>query len=404
MLCIKLLVSYTAFFTIIIESNKCLAMSFTAQYDDLNRNKASTALPLQVGVFTAAASIQINQPKPKHIENLQTILLNITIFATSISLEWKFWVITKTRVKRSGNASVVPERRSLEWVIKVRQFGTLNVNIYHVTDEENSIDDILVHNTTYNYTIKGLEPLTPYELCIHSKHHTITDSIYTVINSKQSITQSNRNYDICKEIVTLSSNSDNISEIAMASAISSASTTIVIVVMFCCCRRGSKRDTKTKSSRQHKHRRSIKYQRIWKWLDKSPQRSSLSTSSNGTNIKQFHLNHAIIPVVNHSDDFVTYIDPNDIKCITGKKVRIFSRIPKPLSNYTSQMRNNISTTSKFKIRYGRPNSWPQIDSNKVYNKSNSNPSLSNAQNNKLWFRSMSSGVKLNNSISNVDFV
>lgn len=404
MLCIKLLLSLIIF-EICIEPNKCSAMSFTAQYDDLNR-KAITPLPLQVAAFTAAASIRINQPKPKHIENLQTVLLNITLLATSISLKWKFWVITRTRVKRLSNAKVTPEKRSLEWVIKLRQYGTLNVNIYHVTDEENSIDDLLVHNKTYNYTIKNLEPLTAYELCIHSKHHTISDSINVVVNSHQSITQSNKNYDICKEVVTRSLDSESISNIAIASAISSASTTIVIFVMFCCCRKGRhKRDVRTNTLRQQKYRRNIKYQRIWKWLDKSPQRSCLTTSTNATNSKQHQLNHAVIPVVNHSDDFVAYINPNDIKCITGKKVRIFSKNPKPLSNYNiPKMRDNITMTSMFRKRYARPNSWPQIVPKKPCLKSQSNPSLSSAQKAKLWFHSMSSGVKLNNSLSSIDFV
>ena len=406
MLSFKILLCFIALNKLCIQSNKCLAMSFTARYEPTARVSAITPLPIDsvpingLTALTAAASIQINEPKPKHIDKMQTILLNITLLTTSISLKWRFIVTTKNRIKRlSTLANVERQRRSLEWVIKVRQYGTFNVNVYHVKDEHNSIDDIRVHNQTYNYTIKGLQPLTAYELCIHSTH-TIADSMQSLVNAYH------RNNDICKEIVTPDNVGHRVVDITMASAISSASTTVIIVVMFCCCRKSNDQSirTETMRNRRQNKRKHFKYHRIWKWLDRSPPRSYMTSSSMTALNSKMQANRPILNPVVNSHEF--YINPEDIKCITGKNVRVFTKKAKPMSSsmhtstYVPKVRNNISTTSLFRRRYARPNSWPFFNPDRTWLKTQSNPNISTNSANKLWFHSLSSDVNFTTSLSN----
>ena len=396
--------------TTVNQLHVCLAMSFTARYEAQSATSSSTVSPIVDGPFrgdqsvvitglTAAASIQINGPKPRHIERMETVLVNITPLTSSVRVKWKFLVLTKNRIKRmSTRASVERARRSLEWVIKVRQYGTLNVNVYHVKDDHNSIDDFLVHNQTYNYTIKGLQPLTAYELCFHSNHG-ITDAINSMVNSYQ------KPNDICKEIITPEWSGERVVHITMASAISSASTTVVIVVMFCCCRKSNDRSDRSHTSianRRHNRRKRFKYQRIWKWMDRSPQRSLMSSSSMSAANSKLPVTRPILnPVVNGRE---FYINPEDIKRITAKNVRVFTKNAKPLTpnhNYVPKVRNNISTTSMFRKRYRRPSSWPLIDEH-TWLKTQSNPNIStNSETaaNKLWFHSFSSDIDVNKSVS-----
>lgn len=397
---------------------KCLAMNLTTNSMDNGLNKNTSASNhFHVAAFTAAASIQVNYPKPKHIESLQTVLLNMTIESNSVNIKWKFLVITRNRTKRQTDAFIVPEKRSLEWIIRLRKYGTLNIRVYRVADENNILDDERIHNKTYDYIIEDLEAKTAYELCIQSKHHTISDKMESLINSKATINHSpsNQKYTICKEIVTLSSTRKNTTELAMAATISSASTTLIIIVLICCCR-SKRRDVKQHVMLKRGQvgcRKSIKYQRIWRWLDKSPQRSSISLSSNCNNnhAKRQQSQHAIIPVVNHkSNSNVTYINPNDIKCITSsKKMRIFSRGSKPLCSYIANIRTNNNDTigNKFKMRYGRPNSWPEMKCMNTSGKSQSTTSISSMPTSTMWFRSLSSShksIRDDKNDTNVDFV
>lgn len=376
----------------------CAAMSFTARYESVSPSTASPIVdgPLRgdqsvvITGLTAAASIQINEPKPRHIAHMSTVLTNITLMTSSIRVKWKFVVITRNRIKRlSRLASVERARRSLEWVIKVRQYGTLNVRVFHVRDEHNSIDDFLVRNQTYNYTIRGLQPLTAYELCFHS-NHIIIDTMNSIVNSHQ------KPNDICKEIITPEYSGERVVDITMASAISSASTTVIIVVMFCCCRKGNDRSDRShtsKTNRHHNRRKRFRYQRIWKWMDRSPEQSLMSSSSVSANNSKVAVTRPILNPVVSSHEF--YINPEDIKRITAKNVRVFTKNTKPLTpntNYVPKMRNNISTTSMFRKRYRRPSSWPLIDE-RTWLKTQSNPNIStNSETNanKLWFHSFSS--------------
>ena len=204
----------------------------------------------------------------------------------------------------------------------------------------------------------------------------------------------------------------------MASAISSASTTVIIVVMFCCCRKSKEQSVRSRSQSKslrnrsknpRNRRKQLKYHRIWKWLDRSPQRSLMSTSSMSAANSKIQVNRPILnPVVNNHE---FYINPEDIKCITGTNVRVFTKKVKPLniqsSNYVTKIRNNISTTSLFRRRYARPNSWPLIAAtDSTWLKTQSNPNISGfsgnttTASNKLWFHSFCSDANLTTGPSN----
>ncbi|XP_054164595.1 probable serine/threonine-protein kinase DDB_G0282963 [Oppia nitens] len=380
----------------------------------------------RVPALTAGISIKINSAKPRHIDTVETVLLNITFqeSSTAIKIKWRFVVHTKQshRWKRqllssssSSSASaayVEREHRPLEWVVKLRQFATFNVNIYTIKDDANSMDSLAVHNQTYSYTIRGLQPQTAYELCLQSSHHMI-DEISSMVNSYS------RGGGLCKEFVTVAAAVDavqdnsnqRLADITVASAISTASTTFMIVVVFCCCCRTSKKNRHKVTdgdNDDHRNRQIVKYEPMCCTCMTSSANNSGNTSdsseltmtSDGGGVdgvikpaKKLQNNstgnrvvyNPVIEVIdsnnndNDSPDGDDNTDNNHKLRVFTKNVRVFKKTSTFNTNNTNnnrqllviktdgtggtgrrQPRNNISTTSMFIKRYGKPRSWPML--------------------------------------------
>ena len=397
--------------------------SENAKVREIFSKKTGSFNPIFYGsTLNADASILISYPLPKQLQSIKTVLINVTVLSTSIELKWKLLLsaIRKIddenhdeslhfikRIKRNKQAQVKKQHLiPFEWIINVRKYGTLDISVYNVSIEENFDDDFISKNQNriYKLIIPNLTPQTAYDICIYSKSHSIIDDTKIILNSKSMINSPLLNDRmICKEIITEKEISYLTSDLAIAASISSASTTIIVAIIFCCCSKPKKsNDNKTKD------RKNVKYKPIWRRLD-STRSSATSTSeskiansnlpeSNLKNQRAFneinHHHHDGV-IFNQNTDAVTYINPQDIRCIKGTRVRVFKKTSHTFNHISFITTSNKMMNSKFKIRYGkmRPGSWPDMSPPKtqsILKSSGSMESLSRLK--KFWFHSNPSGL------------
>ncbi|XP_022256290.1 uncharacterized protein LOC111089005 [Limulus polyphemus] len=188
---------------------------------------------------TSTVSVETSEDvKPKTF-HIKTILTDININPKSISITLK--IVTASTTERSviQNYSLNDSSDSLKWIIRVRKFASFNITETEISVDTNEVQS----NRSFEYTVTDLSPSTGYDFCvqaINSKLVDETDKILPDIVSPlvhQSLYKENMNSisTSCKEVVTPKEKIFPVTEVAIATTVSTSTSAVVVAVVFFCC-------------------------------------------------------------------------------------------------------------------------------------------------------------------------
>ncbi|XP_076316623.1 uncharacterized protein LOC143228969 isoform X2 [Tachypleus tridentatus] len=170
---------------------------------------------------------------------IKTILTQMNIKPKSITLTLN--VVTASRTERfvMQNNSLNDSPNSVKWVIRVRKFASFNI-----TETEISVDiNEAQSNRSFEYTVTDLSPSTGYDFCvqaINSKLVDETEKYFPDIVSPLVLQSLHKENMIsistsCKEIVTPKEKIFPVTEVAIATTVSTSTSAVVVAVVFFCC-------------------------------------------------------------------------------------------------------------------------------------------------------------------------
>ena len=247
-----------------------------------------------------------------HNEDLTTVT-DISTALNNIEIQWN------VVVPESGLST-----KEIQWLVRVREFGKNSAKVTRVIATLSPPE-----SKDYSIRVDELTPATAYEACVHTINHTITKKQHVI----QDIKGCNYALDMmCFEVITKSEKTN----VAVASAISSASTFVIVVLCFCCFiprkAKQGKDERKTRSayfkitnlmsSKDGDDRESEEAERD------TPSTSSATMKAKHTSEDTSKTNEHVAKTngrQSNSDYIEYYIDPKDIVLTQDKSVKVYSR-------------------------------------------------------------------------------
>lgn len=261
-------------------------------------------------------------------DDQMTTITDISTALDHIEIHWNFII----------SSSEVPQKE-VQWLVRVREFGQ---NARKVTRMIATVSP--PETKDYLIRVDELIPGTPYEACVHTLNHSLTKKPHVMHDINYGC-----HYGIdmmCFEVITKSEKTN----VAVASAISSASTFVIVVLCFCCCvPRKAKKDkkdvegrrayfqiTNLMSSKDPGHQQVDGHDTDHEEVETPPE--TPTTPSSSSTLQAGQGNQTLTPtdeakravsqaVSNNNPDFIEYyIDPKDISLIHDpSRVKIFSK-------------------------------------------------------------------------------
>lgn len=305
--------------------------------------------PPQPGAIVASLStsshIQVIRTKPRVVNRVYTSLNNVTADHQSIRIDWSVLYVADEnsyhRRRRRNHRSITDIKR-LQWSITLREFANYTTLRESVRDEISLTNTTTHYNKTYSLTFSDLKPNFAYELCISSPESSIADEVLSLYSTRRPDCLERRlnSHILCKELRTRRPLYNT--QVAIATAVSSASTLIIVLLVCCCCpRRNSQKNKRPRDKERY-------------------QRFSKSSSSSDAASSDMQSTCYRPQVRSKSQDY--YINPADLMSISGRNLRVFVRESRRLyipSKWTTKRQSNLSDCDNARPK--RPKSWSPAD-------------------------------------------